>query len=70
MKVIFLVAVVIVIVIVIIIVIVIVFGRGCYFDKFCLQDHYMEVLLVKNKATVNIEQCTVVGNHHLPSKCI
>ena len=25
------------------------------------QDHYMEVLLGKNKATVDIEQCTVVG---------
>ena len=31
-------------------------------DENHFQDHYMEVLLGKNKATVDIEQCTVVGN--------
>ena len=31
-------------------------------DENHFQDHYLEVLLGKNKATVDIEQCTVVGN--------
>ena len=38
-----------------------------YYIMLHFQDQYMEVLLGKNKATVDIEQCTVVGSSAFPS---